>query len=109
MRIASWITPGFWLCLVGAGPLLMGQPTALTLEQAKQMALKNHPRIQSAGLSAEAANKIVTQARAPLYPLVVGNATGALAQHGTTLSSGALPTSSLYSRAAAGVGVSQLV
>ena len=89
MRIAS----GFCLCLFGAGALLMGQPSALTLEQAKQLALKNHPRIQSAGLSADAANKIVTQTRAPLYPVVAGNATGAIAQHGTTLSAGALPTS----------------
>ena len=109
MRIVFWITSGYCLCLFGAGALLMGQPAALTLEQAKQLALKNHPRIQSAGLSSEAANKVVTQARSPLYPVVAGNATGAIAQHGTTLSAGALPTSSLYSRAAAGFGVTQLV
>src|SRR5271156_3814360 len=109
MRIAHPITLRFCSCLFGAGALLMGQPAALTLEQAKQLALKNHPRIQSAGLSAEAANKVVTQARAPFYPVVTGNATGALAQHGTTMSAGALTTSSLYSRTAVGVGVGQLV
>jgi outer membrane protein len=84
-------------------------PKALTLEQAKEIALHNHPRIQSAGLVAEAANSLVTQARAPYSPSLAGNFTGAGAQSGTTLSAGALTTSSLYSRVASGIAVSQMV
>jgi outer membrane protein len=84
-------------------------PTSLTIEQAREIALRNHPRIQSAGLIAEAVNATVTQARAPHYPTVYGNLTGAGAQSGTTLSAGALTTSSLYSRAASGIAVGQMV
>jgi outer membrane protein len=84
-------------------------PTSLTIEQAREIALRNHPRIQSAGLIAEAVNATVTQARAPYYPTVYGNLTGAGAQSGTTLSAGALTTSSLYSRAASGIAVGQMV
>ena len=84
-------------------------PQLLTLEQAREIALRNHPRIQSAGLIAEAANSLVTQARAPYYPTVSGNFTGAGAQSGTTLAAGALTTSSLYSRAASGIAVGQMV
>jgi outer membrane protein len=84
-------------------------PKSLTIEQAKEIALRNHPRIQSAGLTAEAVNATVAQARAPYYPTILGNFTGAGAQSGTTLSAGALTTSSLYSRAASGIAVGQLV
>jgi outer membrane protein len=89
--------------------LLAQPPKAMTLAEARQIALRNHPRIQSAGLVAEAANEAVAQARAPYYPTLAGNFTAAGAQHNTTLAAGALPTSSLYSRVAAGIGVSQLV
>ena len=81
----------------------------LTLAEAEQMALRNHPRIGSANLAAQAAKSAVTEARAPLYPLLAGNFTGVGADHDTTLSAGAVQTSSLYSRVAAGVTVSQLV
>src|SRR5438270_13889570 len=80
-------------------------PTALTLAQAKEIALRNHPRIQSAGLAAEAANTVVTQTRAPYYPVVAGNFTAAGAQQNATLAAGALTTSSLFSRVASGVAV----
>jgi len=106
MRKAARI--GLWL--LSGGAILMAQPPkTLTLAQAREIALRNHPRIRSAGLVAEAAGEAVNQARAPYYPLVAGNLTAAGAEHNTTLSAGALPTSSLYSRAAAGIAVSQLV
>jgi outer membrane protein len=84
-------------------------PKSLTLEQAREIALRNHPRIQSAGLIAAAANATVTQARANYYPTLAGNFTGAGAQSGTTQSAGALTTSSLYSRAASGIVVGQML
>lgn len=81
----------------------------LTLAQAEQLALRNHPRIASANFLAEASKAAVTEARAPFYPTLAGNFTGAGADHNTTLSAGTLQTSSLYSRAAAGISLSQLV
>lgn len=81
----------------------------LSLAQAEQVALRNHPRIGSVSLMAEAAKSAITEARAPLYPVLSGNLTGVAAQHSSTLAAGTVQTSSLYSRVAAGVTVSQLV
>jgi outer membrane protein len=95
--------------LIGAGSLAAQAPTRLTLGDAEKIAIRNHPRIQSANLVAQAAKAAVTEARAPLYPTLSGNFTSVGAQHNTTLAAGAIQTSSLFSRVAAGVTVSQLV
>jgi outer membrane protein len=81
----------------------------LTLTEARETALRNHPRIGAANLLAEAAKFGITGARAPLFPQVSGAFTSVAAEHSTTLSAGTIQTSSLYSRVAAGVTVSQLV
>jgi outer membrane protein len=81
----------------------------LTRTEAEQIALRNHPRISSANLVAEAAKSVVTEARSPLYPLASGNFTAVGAEHNSTLSAGTVQTSSLYSRVAAGITVSQLI
>jgi outer membrane protein len=81
----------------------------LTLEQAQQIALKNHPRIGSAVLQAEGAGSAVSQAKSAYYPQASANITAAVANDATTLSAGALQTSSLNSRFATGVGLVQLV
>jgi outer membrane protein len=86
-----------------------GAAQSITLDQARQMALKNHPRIASSGLYAESTHAVIQQARATLYPQVAGAFTSAAADHGTTLAAGILQTSSLYSRVAAGVNVTQLL
>lgn len=81
----------------------------LTLTEAEQLALQNHPRIASANLLTEAAKAVVTETRAPLYPLLSGNATAVAAQHGSTLAVGTIQTSSLFSRTAFGVSLTQLI
>jgi outer membrane protein len=86
-----------------------GAAQSITLDQARQMALKNHPRIASSGLYAESTHAVIQQARATLYPQVAGAFTSAAADHGTTLAAGILQTSSLYSRVAAGVNVTQIL
>ncbi len=94
-----------------AGPQAARAQSArrLTLEDAEAAALRNHPRIAAAGLTAEAARAAVTEARAPLAPQAGANFTMVGADHNTTLSAGTIQTSSLYSRAAAGVTISQLI
>lgn len=99
----------FLLALSVAGGLAQQPPRSLTLAQAKELALRNHPRIQSAGLLAEAVGTTVTQARAAYYPTLAGNVTGAGAQHDATLAAGMLQTSSLYSRLASGVSLGQMI
>jgi outer membrane protein len=85
------------------------QPRKLTLAEAEEMALHNHPRAASASLMAEAAKLGIGEARAPLYPQASGFVTGVAAEHGSTLAAGTIQTSSLYSRVAAGIAVTQLI
>jgi outer membrane protein len=84
-------------------------PPAMSLSQAQDVALKNHPRIASASLSAEASRSVINEARSAYYPMVSGNVTGVGAEHGSTLSSGAVTTSSIYNRASSGIVASQLL
>src|ERR1051326_9028589 len=84
-------------------------PRKLTLSEAEQMALRNHPRIGSANLLAQAAKEGITEAKALLYPFISGNITGVGADHNSTLAAGTVQTSSLYSRFAAGITISQLI
>ena len=95
-----------WL-LVWVLPLC-GQ-TALTLAEAEAMALRNHPRVASARLLAEAAKETPKQTRAVLSPVVAGNITGSVAENGTRLGAGNLNPSSLFTRSAAGFSVNQVV
>ncbi len=92
----------------------MAQQTApsaayLTLQQAKDYALKNNPRIRSADFTTGAAAAVVKEARAAFFPTVSAVATGVDAEHSTILAAGALQTSSLYTRFASGIAVNQLV
>jgi outer membrane protein len=90
--------------------LATGQPPQkLTLAQAEDLAIHNHPRIGSATLHAQAARSIITEARSPSFPTLLGNFTSVGAEHGSTLAAGTIQTSSLYSRVAAGIGLSQLI
>ncbi|HLH06517.1 MAG TPA: TolC family protein [Terriglobales bacterium] len=84
-------------------------PPVISLPQAQQIALQNHPRIASAALTAEASRVAVNEVRSAYYPTLFGNITGAGAEHGSTLSAGFVTTSSIYSRAASGVVASQLL
>lgn len=101
--------------LVGVGLAASQSPppghtsTTLTLAQAEALALKNHPRIASAGLSAEAARKAVNESRSAYFPTIAANVTGTDALEGTVVAAGALTTSSLSTRFASGMSLLQLV
>jgi outer membrane protein len=84
-------------------------PTRLTLEQAQQIALKSHPRVGSANLSAKAEGRQVSEARSAYYPTAAVNVTSTAANDETVIASGALATSSLNTRFATGVNLVQLV
>ncbi len=92
-----------------AGSAAGQQAERLTLSQAEELALRNHPRLASANLSADAAKAVVTQTRAALYPMLGTSFTSIGADHESTMAAGAVQTSSLYSRVAAGVTLSQLI
>jgi outer membrane protein len=84
-------------------------PKNLTLQQAEQMALKNHPRLAFAALNAQAAEQVTAETRSLYFPTASVNVTSAAANEGTALAAGALTTSSLASRFATGVNLVQLV
>ncbi len=101
----------FCVAAVSGGMAQQAAPSAayLTLQQAKDYALKNNPRIRSADFTTGAAAAVVKEARAAFFPTVSAVATGVDAEHSTILAAGALQTSSLYTRFASGIAVNQLV
>ncbi len=84
-------------------------PAALSLSQAQETALRNHPSIASAALTAQASGFAVKEARSAYYPTVSANATSVGSEHDSVLSAGAVTTSSIYDRVASGVVASQLL
>jgi len=94
--------------LIPAG-LAAQQTQTLTLSDAEQFAVEHNPRLSSASLTAQAMGKTVAEAKAARYPTLSGNVTGTGSETGTTVAAGALTTSSLSSRAASGLALSQLI
>ena len=86
------------------------QPTqTMTLAQAEQTALANHPQVQAAQYSALAAREIVREARAAYFPTAFGSITGAAAENGSRIAAGALNNPIIYDRVAGGVAIGQLL
>ena len=81
----------------------------LTLHQAEQIAIQNHPRIQAAMNLASAAKARVTETRSAYYPTVYGSLTGADAENNSRVAAGGLSNSIIYDRYANGVTVNQLI
>jgi outer membrane protein len=94
---------------IACGPIWAQTPAAMSLMEAQQIALRNHPRIASAELAAQAVGFTVKQVRSAYYPTVSGNVTGVGTEHNSVLSAGAVTTSSIYSRQASGVVANQLL
>jgi outer membrane protein len=105
MRIRSALL----LLFLSISEAALAQAKKLTLSEAEDLAMRGHPRAASADLIAAASKMGITEARAPYSPQVSGAVTGVAAEHGSTLAAGTIQTSSLYSRIAAGVTVSQLI
>ncbi|HEU5396892.1 MAG TPA: TolC family protein [Verrucomicrobiae bacterium] len=82
----------------------------LTLADAQQLALKNHPQIAAANYRALAAKEAVTEARAGFFPTVNLYGTAAAGnEEGTRIMAGGLNNPSVYDRAAGGLQVNQLI
>ena len=93
--------------------LTYGQDTSqahtLTVVQAERMAIANHPRITIARLQELIGHEAVREARAPELPQAVASMTAVDAEDGSRLTAGLLNNPTLYTRAAAGLSVSQLI
>jgi outer membrane protein len=96
-----------------ASPAAQNQAAAnvqkLTLQDAQNIAIQNHPQIQAATQLARAAAAQVTEVRSAYYPRANGALTGAEAQSGSRIAAGFLNSPSIYDKFAGGASVSQLV
>jgi outer membrane protein len=82
----------------------------LTLEQAQQIALQNHPQIRSGNFSISAAKQDVKAARSMYLPQISGNIVAAYADNGTQIEAGnGLTNSSVLRRGAYGISINQLI
>jgi outer membrane protein len=81
----------------------------LTLAQAEEIAIRNHPQLKQSRLIAAVAGEVTTQLRAAYYPTVTGNFTGVMAETNSRVTAGGLNNPIIYDRYANGLEVSQLV
>jgi outer membrane protein len=81
----------------------------LTLKDAEALALKNNPAISVARLSALASEQVTREVSSNLWPQVYANLTAVDARNNSRITAGALNNSSIYTRAAGGGTVSQLI
>jgi outer membrane protein len=104
-----------WLALaysVGLGlcPVRAEEAHPLTLKEAQEITLRNHPRISEAELEALASQQVVTQVRAGFLPNVMLNATAVDAfESNTRLAAGGLNNPSVFDREAEGLTVTQML
>src|SRR5262249_50370616 len=101
------------LSLITTGPASWAQTAPgsqqLTLHDAEQIALQNHPQIQAAQNLAQAPQARVTQAKSAYYPLVHGSATGSYAENDTRIGAGGLSSPRVFDRYGNGLTVNQLI
>jgi outer membrane protein len=90
--------------------LSAAEPSMLTLYEAQERALRNHPRISVAELRALAAKEVTRQARSGFFPTLTANVTAASgADDNTRLAAGALNNPSIFQRNAEGLVLSQII
>ncbi|MGA8212303.1 MAG: TolC family protein [Candidatus Sulfotelmatobacter sp.] len=94
-------------------PALPGPPSSnparLSMKNAEALALKNNPAISVARLSALASEQVTREVRSNLWPQVYGNLTAVDAENNSRITAGGLNNPIVYTRAAGGATVSQLI
>ena len=86
------------------------QAMSLSLSEAQDLAVRNHPRITEAELIALASKQAVREARAPYFPVINADATaaGGLGAN-TRIAAGGLNNPLILDRDAEGVSVNQII
>lgn len=96
----------FFILCVSNG---LSQTLNLTLEEAREIALQNHPTIAASNYQAQAAAELKKQLKSSLGPQVSAGLSGAAAPDGGRLALAGVQSSLLISRVGAGTQVSQLL
>jgi len=81
----------------------------LSVKDAEALALKNNPAISVARLNALASQQVIREARSSLWPQATANLTAVDARDNSRITAGALNNPIIYTRAAEGMTVSQLI
>jgi outer membrane protein len=81
----------------------------LSVKDAEALALKNNPAISVARLTALASGQVTREVRSNLWPQAYGNLTAVDAHANSRITAGMLNNPSVYTRAAGGATVSQLI
>ena len=84
-------------------------PPLLTLQQAEDIAVKNHPQIQAAQNEVNYANQQIVVNRALYYPNITGDLTGTQGNNLSRIGAGDLSASRLFDREGQGVVIRQLI
>jgi outer membrane protein len=87
----------------------MPQSSTLSLADAEARTLKNQPRLAAEALRAQALGKRVQQTRSAYFPQLTANLTAVQANGDSEVAAGAVTTSSISTRVAGGVTLTQLV
>jgi outer membrane protein len=83
--------------------------TRLSLKDAEAIALKNNPAISVARLSALASQQVTREVRSNLWPQTYANLTAVDARDNSRITAGGLSNPIIFTRAAGGATVSQLI
>jgi outer membrane protein len=116
-RISGTLGSFFCIALPLAAQAAHDQPAVsgpangptLSLADAEAHALKNQPRLAAEDLRAQAIGKRVQQSRSSYFPQLTGNLTAVQANGDSAVAAGAVTTSSISTRVAGGVTLTQLV
>jgi outer membrane protein len=98
-----------------AQALGLAQPTTppgrppLTLKDAEDLALKNHPLVLAAQRDVAASGQALREVRAAFYPTLTGELTGSQGNDNARIGAGTLAASRLFDRFGQGVIFSQLI
>jgi outer membrane protein len=99
--------------LAQSAPSIQNPPSSnvmrLSVKDAESIALKNNPAISVARLNALASGQVTREVRSNLWPQAYGNLTAVDARENSRITAGVLNNPSVYTRAAGGATVSQLI
>jgi outer membrane protein len=94
---------------IACSPGSAQQVQKLSLKEAEQIAVQNHPQVQAAADLANAAKAQVAQQRSAYFPMANGSLTAVDAENNSRIAAGALNNPIIFERYSNGIAVSQLV
>jgi outer membrane protein len=108
IRLYRVIAAAFITFITCAGAMAQS-PVRLTLQEAEDIALKNHPQLSAAQLTAKAAQMVPTEVGAARLPNFSLNLSGARASDEARIGAGGLNNPLILSRGATGLSLNQML